>query len=205
MPATRAVKIKHRLTGAILFAAEVEIGLNAERELGAAVKAAVKAGAYLSGAYLSRADLSGANLSGAYLSRADLSGANLADANLSDANLSDANLSDANLSDANLSRAYLSGANLADANLSGANLSGANLSGANLADAKDLLDAGTPHGYRVVVNVYGGAVRIWAGCRSFTLAKARAHWAAREDRKLMPALLDYIERMAVVQGWKVEV
>ena len=108
------------------------------------------------------------------------------------------------LAGANLAGANLALANLAGADLAGANLAGTNLAGAYLASAKGLLDAGTPHGYRVAVNVFGGAVRIWAGCRSFTLAEARAHWKAREDRNLMPALLDYIEAAAKVLGWKVE-
>lgn len=146
---TETVEIKNRFTGAVIFTAQVEIGLSESLKLGAAVRIAVKAGANLAGAYLTRA----------YLTRANLTRANLADANLA---------------------------------------------GANLAGAKDLLDAGTPHGWRVVVNVFGGAVRIWAGCRSFTLSEARAHWKSRDDRKLMPALLDYIEAAAKVLGWKTE-
>jgi len=148
-------------------------------EVGIGLNAGVKLGAAIKVAVKARVDLAGANLAGANLALANLAGADLAGA-------------------------YLALANLAGADLAGANLAGTNLAGAYLASAKGLLDAGTPHGYRVAVNVFGGAVRIWAGCRSFTLAEARAHWKAREDRNLMPALLDYIEAAAKVLGWKVE-
>jgi len=96
-------EIKHRFTGAILFAVET-------KSLKLAVEMAVNSGANLRGANLSDANLRGANLRGA--------------------NLSGANLSDADLSGANLSDAYLRGANLSDADLSGANLRGAYLRGA---------------------------------------------------------------------------
>jgi hypothetical protein len=107
----------------------------------------------------------------------------------------------ANLADANLTRAYLADANLADAYLAGANLAGANLAGAYLAGANGLLDCGTPHGWRVVVNVFNGSLRIWAGCRSFTFKEAEAHWKKRADRKLMPPLLAYIKAAAKINKW----
>ncbi|HTD91155.1 MAG TPA: pentapeptide repeat-containing protein, partial [Burkholderiales bacterium] len=59
-------EIKHRFTGAILFA--LECG-----SLKICVEAAVKARAYLTGA-----NLTGANLAGADLTRANLAGADLA-------------------------------------------------------------------------------------------------------------------------------
>ena len=118
------IKIKHRITGAVLYAVEAE----------------TLAGAYLSGADLSRAglcraDLSGAYLYGAKLSDADLRGANLSDAKLSAANLYGAGLSSAKLGGTNLSGADLRGADLRGAKLSRAALGGADLNGADLGGA----------------------------------------------------------------------
>jgi hypothetical protein len=121
-------EIKHRITGAVLFAAELGAEYDDESysvRLGAAVRIAVKA----------RADLSYANLAGANLMRADLARANLADADLTDADLTGANLAGAYLADANLAGAYLADANFARADLVGANLVGAYLAGAYLAGA----------------------------------------------------------------------
>jgi hypothetical protein len=144
----------------------------------------------LRGANLRYANLGYADLRGADLSGANLSGASLSYANLSYANLSGANLSGASLSYANLSCANLSGANLSCANLSGANLRGANLSGASLRGAKGLLLLPVqdyrgylwPH----AVECRDGLWRIRAGCRFFTIAKARDHWGAsyKGDREL---------------------
>ena len=82
------MEIKHRETGAVLFAVDLPAildGASASVRLGVAVKLAVKAranladacldGANLSGANLTRANLSGANLTGACLAGADLTGA----------------------------------------------------------------------------------------------------------------------------------
>lgn len=92
--------IKNRLTGAVLFTAELgaefECKVDAVK-LGAAVRIAVKAGA----------NLADANLADAYLAGADLAGADLARANLARAYLADANLARANLAGANLAGAYL--------------------------------------------------------------------------------------------------
>ena len=132
---TKTVKIPNRWLSTVCWEGEIEDQGSDAKNLGEAVKAAIKAGANLSGAYLSGANLSGANLSGANLSGAYLSGANLSGANLSRAYLDGANLSGAYLSGANLSGAYLSRANLDGADLSRAYLSGANLSGANLSGA----------------------------------------------------------------------
>ena len=119
----KTVTIKHRYTGAVLFAAEVadddaypirtalQAGIAARAYLARAdLTGAYLAGAYLAGAYLADANLAGANLAGAYLARADLTGAYLAGADLTDANLADANLAGAYLA-----RADLTGANLARA------------------------------------------------------------------------------------------
>ena len=89
--------IKNRFTGDVQFTAELGAefeGASNAVKLGAAVRIAVKAGAYLA--------------------RANLAGANLADANLADANLADAYLAGANLARANLARAYLADAKWRD-------------------------------------------------------------------------------------------
>jgi uncharacterized protein YjbI with pentapeptide repeats len=162
-------EIKHRITGAVIFECELDADvaeLSYGRQLGFAVKQAIKAranlaganlaraylaGAYLAGANLADANLAGANLAGAYLAGANLADANLAGANLAGANLAGANLAGANLAGANLAGAYLARAYLADAYLARANLAraylaGANLAGANLAGA-DLADANLARAY----------------------------------------------------------
>jgi hypothetical protein len=107
-------EIKARFSGNVLFTAELDAKYESEPvsvQLGAAVKAALKARANLAGANLARANLARANLADADLARADLAGANLARANLARANLAGANLAGADLADADLA-----GANLARAN-----------------------------------------------------------------------------------------
>jgi uncharacterized protein YjbI with pentapeptide repeats len=152
-------------------------------------------GADLNEAELRRADLRGANLSGANLSRVYLSGANLGEADLSGANLRGAYLIGADLRDANLIGANLREANLKLANLIGADLHGADLSGANLRDAylsetilAPLLDGKTvkiaertyalfdPRGWPLSVSENG--LTISAGCHSFSVEDALAHWGA---------------------------
>ena len=175
-------EIKHRVTGSVLFSLEC-------RSLKLCVSAAVEAKAYLSGA----------DLSGAYLSRANLSGADL-----SRANLSGADLSGAYLSRANLSGAYLSGANLSGAYLSRANLSGADLSGANLSGANHVIHLGCPNGW---TNAYAwrrdGVLMVQIGCRTKTMAEARAYWASKDDRREVLAALDYAEAVAKLRGWEI--
>lgn len=91
-----------------------------------------------------------------------------------------------------------------DANLYGTTLVGADLNGANL-DATVLLDGGQrSDGYRFVGWMKAGVLSIRAGCRNFTMAEARVHWA--ETRGGTPlgdetfAILDHIERVAKVRG-----
>ena len=111
-------EIKHRYTGAVLYAA------------GGETLRDVVVGAVKKGAYLRYADLSGANLGGAYLRGAYLRGAYLDGAYLGDAYLGDANLGGAYLGGAYLRGAYLGGAYLGGAYLGGADLRGADLRGA---------------------------------------------------------------------------
>ena len=71
-------EIKSRWTAAVVFECELEASFETEShsvQLGAAVKLAVKARAYLADAYLAGADLAGAYLAGADLAGADLAGA----------------------------------------------------------------------------------------------------------------------------------
>jgi uncharacterized protein YjbI with pentapeptide repeats len=130
MSNTIKFQIKARFTGAVKFECEVDASLSYGRQLGAAIREAL-----IAGANLADANLADANLARAYLAGANLADANLAGANLAGANLADAYLADAYLAGANLADAYLAGANLAGANLAGANLADANLADANLADA----------------------------------------------------------------------
>ena len=97
------------------------------------------------------------------------------------ADLRYATLSGANLWRANLRCADLWRANLGDATLSGANLRGATLSGANLSGTC-LIDGGAdPRGYRFVGLDTADGRRVLAGCRDYTLAEAREHWANNPD------------------------
>ena len=115
------VEIKHRWTGAVLYACEVP-----QEHSGMAMRYALEKAV----AIRPRIVLRGADLRGADLSDADLSDAVLRGADLSDADLSGADLSGADLSDA-----FLRGADLSDADLSGADLRDAVLRGADLSDA----------------------------------------------------------------------
>ena len=140
---------------------------------------------------------------GANLSEANLWGANLSRANLWGANLSEADLSGADLSEANLSEADLSEADLSEANLWGANLSRANLSEANLSEAYGVIDAGMPNGWRTVGWLRDGYLSVRVGCRDKRPAEGRAYWANKDDRREVLAALDYVERIAVLRGWKI--
>ena len=177
-------QIKSRLTGAVVFTTELGAEFEDKADgvkLGAAVKIAVKA----------RADLARANLAGADLAGADLAGADLARADLADAYLAGAFLARANLAGANLAHAYLAGANLA----------GAYLARANLAGAVDVIDAGTPNGWRAIGWRRNGVLRVRVGCRDFTVAEGREYWRGKSERREVMAALDYIEAVARLRGW----
>ena len=189
-------KIKNRFTGAVQFTAEIDCdsGASSAVKIGLAVKWAAITGADLSGAYLSGAVLRGAVLSGAVLSGADLRGADLRDADLRGA--------------------YLRGAVLRDTDLSGAYLSGAVLRDADLRDAvlrdTDLRDAVLIHcgarsdGYEFFAHIRNGDLWIKAGCRYFTVADAKAHWAnTRSGTQLGDESLQLVanaERLAIIRG-----
>ena len=73
----KTMEIRNRWTNACLWTGEIEASGTDRIDLGRAVLAARKAGAYLRGAYLRGADLQGADLQGAYLQGAYLQGAYL--------------------------------------------------------------------------------------------------------------------------------
>jgi len=89
--------IKHRLTGAVNFTAEIDCAEDAplSMKLGLSVKWGLKNRANLTEADLTEADLTEADLTRANLTRANLTGANLTRANLTRANLTEANLTEA--------------------------------------------------------------------------------------------------------------
>jgi hypothetical protein len=126
----------------------------------------------------------------------------------------DANLRDADLRCANLRDADLRGADLRGADLRGADLENANLSDANLRDA-DLEDAFYGKGCKireqrvtwinsvVVCDGYckslcevDGVAWIMSGCRWFTLANARRHWAHKSNRVTTFLMLEGIAAVA---------
>ena len=187
------MQIKSRLSGAVIFEAEIAAeydGYSYGFRLGLAVKAA----------YLRGADLRDSDLRGAYLSGADLSDANLSDAYLRGANLSDAYLSGADLSGANLGGANLRGADLRGAYLRGANLGDAYLSGADLSGAKIIrviARVGRLDGYEFIAFDTDKGVIIRAGCRTMSPDEYRAHVAREYPHEPKAeetlAILDYIE------------
>jgi hypothetical protein len=157
-------------------------------------------GANLYGMDLREANLQGANLYGTDLREADFHRANLQYAYLYGANLKDAKGIGVDLQEAHLYGTDLRKADLSEADLWGANLQGANLHKANLTDAKGIVCLGTdPRGCRFVGVQHRGAISLrehrgaislrehddgwWisAGCRWFTLDKAKAHWANNND------------------------
>ena len=186
------ISISHRFSGDVLCAVEA-----ASWRL--ALEIAVKQRADLGGAYLRDANLRDANLGGANLRDADLRGANLGGADLRDANLWGANLGGADLRGANLGGANLRDANLRDADLRDANLWGADLGGARVLAVASLLIDGwsttlwhTDHGYL-----------IQAGCHTFTLDEAKAHYANRTERCGLYYLATEAWRViARLQGWE---
>ena len=104
---------------------------------------------------------------------------------------------------ANLANANLSGANLVGANLTRADLAGADLAGADLART-NLIDGGQrSDGYRFVGSVKDGELLISAGCRYFTLAEAREHWARMRGGTPLGdetmAILTHIESVAAIR------
>ena len=111
---------------------------------------------------------------------------------------------------ADLGGAYLRDANLRDANLGGANLRdadlrGANLGGADLGSAKVLAIAhlGLIDGWVTTLWHTDQGYRILAGCHTFTLNEAKAHYANRENRRgLYYLATEAWQVIARLQGWE---
>ena len=97
--------------------------------------------------------------------------------------------------------AVKAGANLADANLADAYLARANLAGANLAGAVDVIDAGTPNGWRAIGWRRDGVLRARVGCRDFSIAEGREYWHSKSNRREVLAALDYVEAVAKLREW----
>ena len=124
-----------------------------------------------------------------------------AKADLYGANLRGANLYGANLRGANLRGADLYGADLRGANLRGADLYGANLYGANL-----IVGGTRSDGYQFLMHKEeDGELMIRAGCRYFSVADARKHWAATRNGTQLGnesfCLVWQLEEMAKIIGW----
>ena len=184
-------EIKNRFTGAVQFTAEIDCDpdMSISVKIGLAVMWALKTNANLRDAYLGDAYLGGADLGSAVLRGAVLRGADLRGADLRDAVLRDADLRDANLR----------GADLSGADLSGANLRGAYLRGANLFHCGSRSD-----GYEFFAHVMNGDLWIKAGCRYFSVADAKEHWAkTRAGTQLGDESLQLVanaERLAIIRG-----
>ena len=100
--------------------------------------------------------------------------------------------------------ANLRGANMHSADLRNADLRNADLSGADLSGAGLIAGGQRSDGYRFVAWFKAGELRIRAGCRDFTMAQARAHWAATRGGTPLgeetTAMLDHMERVAKIRG-----
>lgn len=83
----------------------------------------------------------------------------------------------------------------------GANLRGANLEGANLEGAHAVADLGQPDGWQAFAYLRESTIRVQVGCKNFTLAEGRAHWAGKPDRREVLAALDYAEAVAKIRAW----
>ena len=101
----------------------------------------------------------------------------------------------------------LAGANLYGANLYGADLCGADLRSADLCGASIILGGHRSDGYffTAIQSSARNEIIIHAGCRRFTPAEARAHWAATRAGtqlgKESLAIVDHLERLAKIRGW----
>ena len=94
-------------------------------------------------------------------------------------------------------KADLSGADLSGANLRGANLYSANLSGANLSGATGYVDLGTDsRGYHFRAVAWEDGWRINAGCRWFTVTKAKRHWSKMHPNKEALARVAILKTLA---------
>ena len=103
--------------------------------------------------------------------------------------------------------ANLGGADLRGADLRGANLGGANLGGAKLWGAKVLgiASVGYIDGWPTTLWRTDWGYRLQAGCHTFTLDEAIAHYADREERRGLYYLATEAWRViARLQGWEMD-
>src|ERR1700721_2946168 len=178
-------EVKNRWNGAIQFIADIDAKPDdsVSVKLGLAVKWGLKAHVNLCGADLCGADLRGADLCSANLCGADLCGADLCGADLRSANL-------------------------CGANLCGADLRGADLRGAVLGDQWIIVGPVRSDGYQFFLMRLRDNEKpmVRAGCRWFTLKKAKEHWeTTRKDTQLGNESLDiliWLERAMTVRGLK---
>ena len=107
----------------------------------------------------------------------------------------------ASLGGANLRGADLRGADLREANLREADLRGADLKGQPIIDGGIRSD-----GYRfMLTNFKQDGLFVIAGCRRFSPADARKHWAETRGGTQLGAeslaLVDHMVALAKIRGW----
>jgi hypothetical protein len=60
----------------------------------------------------------------------------------------------------------------------------------------------------MLTSLTGEGVRIKAGCRNMTISEARAHWQATRGGTPLGdetfAIIDYLEKVAKIRGYKTE-
>jgi len=197
-------EIKHRFTGAVLFALETDSML-------LCVEAAVKSGADLRWSDLRWSNLRGSNLSGSDLSGSDLRGSDLSGSDLRGSNLSGSDLRWSDLRWSNLSGSDLRWSDLRWSNLRGSNLSGSDLSGAHLQDTHGqkltLLDdhavlqlgpLGSRSDYLIAFRTDRGpwlrAGCFWGDLAAFKAAVEETHGAAKHGD-------EYRAAVAFIEAW----
>jgi hypothetical protein len=88
-------------------------------------------------------------------------------------------------------------------------LSGANLSEADLSGVSAVVSAGLPDKWPAFGWMNNGVLSVRVGCRTKTMAEARAYWMGKPDRQEVMAALDYIQAVAAIRAgtdayWKGE-
>ena len=177
-------EIKHRFTGAVLFALETD-------SLRLCVEAAIKSGS----------DLRWSDLSGSDLRWSDLSGSDLRWSDLSCSNLRGSDLSGSNLSGSDLSCSNLRGSDLRGSNLSGAHLQDTHGQKLTLLDDHAVLQLG-PLGsrsdYLIAFRTDRGpwlrAGCFWGDLAAFKAAVEETHGAAKHGD-------EYRAAVAFIEAW----
>ena len=81
----------------------------------------------------------------------------------------------------------------------------ADLREADLRGATGIISAGHPDGWLAYGWLRDGWLSVSVGCREMRLDEGRAYWAGKDDRREVLAALDYIEAVAKIRGWRIEV